>query len=438
MERYESYKDSGIDWIEEIPSHWTIKPCKAIWHIRKEIVNEAADPQELLSVSEYYGVAFRHDKIADDEPLMRAENLEGYQRAYPGDLIMNIMLAWKGSQGVAEVAGVTSPSYAVYEPDLRYIFPRYAHYLFRTDLYCSEFKRNSTGIIDSRLRLYPKVFLQTPFLLPSIEEQESIAAYLDEKTSEIDNLIVETERSIKLLEEYRKAITLEVVTKGLDSNALMKDSGVEWIGEMPQDWEVDSLARQMKLLTNGYVGPTWDLFHEDGVRYIQSLHVANRTLEFDKHPYYVSDEWSARHSRSILQEGDVLVVQTGAIGNVAYVDKEYEGCNCHALIILRPDASLVGKYLMYLLGSSRGKDAMLLTKTGATHPHLNATKICHIKIPVPAVEEQRKIVAYLDRINELIDERITYKRLLEDRLNEYRKSLISEAVTGKFKVPGVE
>lgn len=278
----------------------------------------------------------------------------------------------------------------------------------------------------------------TPLSVPPVQEQVAIANYLDGKTAEIDSLIEQTERSIELLEEYRKSVVSEAVTKGLDPDAPMRDSGIEWIGEIPEHWDVDSLSRSMDVITNGYVGPTRDLFHDSGVRYIQSLHVVEGALDFQKQPYYVSEEWSFRHSRSILQEGDVLVVQTGAIGNVAYVGSEFEGCNCHALIILRSSNGVLGRYLFYCLLSSRGKDAMLMTKTGATHPHLNSTKICRISIPIPPIEDQKSIVDRLDKMEDHVSPIISDKKRAIAALKEYRKSLISEAVTGKFKVPGVE
>ncbi|MBQ3266314.1 MAG: restriction endonuclease subunit S, partial [Atopobiaceae bacterium] len=239
--------------------------------------------------------------------------------------------------------------------------------------------------------------------------------------------------------EYRKSLISEAVTKGLDPDAPMKDSGVEWIGEIPRDWDAGTIASVTNMITNGYVGPTRDLFVEDGVRYLQSLHVVDGELNFSKHPYFVSEEWSAQHSRSILVEGDVLVVQTGAIGNCAYVSEQYAGCTCHALIILRPNEKLIlGRFLFYYLYSDIGKEKVLLTRTGATHPHLNSTKIRFTSVVVPPISEQQRIVAFLDAKTAEIDSLIEAKQQMADKLREYRKSLISEAVTGKFKVPGVK
>ena len=187
--------------------NWKVIPAKALWKVRKEPVGDNASPEDLISVSEYYGVAPRAKKIDSDETLMRAESLDGYQLCYPGDLVMNIMLAWKGAQGISAYEGIVSPSYVVYKPICSHdICPRYFHYLLRCDTYKTVFKRWSTGIIDSRLRLYPEAFLRIPLLLPPKSVQEAIATFLDTKTTEIDSLIVKTERSIKLLEEYRKSV----------------------------------------------------------------------------------------------------------------------------------------------------------------------------------------------------------------------------------------
>ena len=187
-------------------------------------------------------------------------------------------------------------------------------------------------------------------------------------------------------------------------------------------------------ITNGYVGPTRDLYYPTGIRYIQSLHLKKGGIDFERSPYYVSKEWSDNHPRSILKEGDVLVVQTGAVGEVAMVTSDLAGSNCHALIILRSNDQIIPKYLLRLLESSFGKAQMKLIETGALHPHINSTKIKDIEICVPSLSDQESIISMIDDASEKILKTISKVSTEIELLKEYKTSLISEVVTGKVDV----
>lgn len=201
-------KDSGIDWIGEIPAHWEVKRIKAIFTECKEL--STTGTEDLLSVSEYYGVARRLDVKEDDEYDTRADSLEGYKICKKNDLVINIMLAWKRGLGFSDFDGIVSPAYAVYRG--KGIIPHYYHYLLRTDRYIAEFKRNSKGIIDSRLRLYSDRFFAVKTIVPPIEEQQAIADYLDEKTAEIDEQISNIDKKINTYKRLKQSLIDEVVT----------------------------------------------------------------------------------------------------------------------------------------------------------------------------------------------------------------------------------
>lgn len=156
MKQYSKYRDSGIEWVREIPTNWTVNRAKYVF---REINEKSEDGSEiLLSVSEYYGVAPRSEVIEEGDHLTRADSLEGYKKCRKNDLVMNIMLAWKRGLGVTEWDGIVSPAYGIFRTISDDFNSRYLHYLLRTDLYTTEFKRYSTGVIDSRLRLYPDEF----------------------------------------------------------------------------------------------------------------------------------------------------------------------------------------------------------------------------------------------------------------------------------------
>lgn len=428
MVRYDDYKDSGINWIGEIPSGWELRRIKSlVSNIDETIPDNPPITIPLERVMPWTGEIAISDSIDDEDGCSK-----GFKG---GDILFSKLRPYLAKAVLAPCDGACSGEMLVLRADN--IERSYLHKIVL-----------SPGLIDTinamtygakMPRASWDLFKDIVVPLPSRLEQEKIASWLNKTTGEIDATVHNIEASICLLHEYRQSIITEAVTHGLKTNASMKPSGVEWIERVPESWQVNSIRGVTSLITNGYVGPTRDLFHNSGVRYIQSLHIVDGKLNFDKRPYYVSEKWSRSHARSLLKEGDVLVVQTGAIGNCAYVTKEYEGCNCHALIILRPDEEEIsGKYLYYYLTSHVGREKMLITRTGTTHPHLNSTKVQFVQVVIPPICEQYEIVEYLDAKTAEIDALIASKERQVELLREYRKSIIAEAVTGKFKVPGLE
>ena len=268
---------------------------------------------------------------------------------------------------------------------------------------------------------------------PSEKEQQAIADILDRKCTQIDALIANEEQQIAKLKAYKQSVITETVTKGLDPDVAMKDSGVEWIGEIPEHWKLIPLSSLSKSMRNGYVGPTKNIFCETGIKYIQSLHIKEGKIDFLKHEYYVSEEWADKHPK--VYTGNLLIVQTGDIGQVGEVSEEYNGCNCHALIIVDVNnESILSKFLSYYLQSAVGKELLLATKTGALLPHLNSGRIGSTIICVPTMQEQELITKVLDKKVELINELILLKQQKIEKLQQYKKSLIYEYVTGKKEV----
>ena len=423
-------KDSGIEWIGQIPKEWRIGRIKTIFQERTELSEDGSET--LLSVSEYYGVANRKEKIDDGEYVTRAESLVGYKKCYAGDLVSNIMLAWKGSLGVTDIDGIVSPAYCVYKPT-ESICPRYYHYLFRTSLFTSIFRLYSKGIIDSRLRLYSPYFFAISTIIPSLSEQQKIADYLDKVCGEVDEMVALQETMIEELKAYKQSVITEAVTKGLEPNVPMKDSGIDWIGKIPEHWEIITLQSLSKSIRNGYVGPTRNLFKDEGIRYIQSLHLKDGIIDFDRHHYFVSEDWANQHPK--IHKDDLLIVQTGDIGQVAVVSQEYDGCNCHALIIVVLNINLcLPMFISYYLRSSVGRELLLRCKTGALLPHLNSGRIGVTPITLPSKYEQQSIASYLDTKCSEIDSLIAIKQQKIEELKEYKKSIIYEYVTGKKEV----
>jgi type I restriction enzyme S subunit len=286
--------------------------------------------------------------------------------------------------------------------------------------------------------LYQNVFEDFAFPVPSLQEQRSIAAFLDRETAKIDSLITEQKKLIALLAEKRQATIAKAVTCGLNLDVQMKDTEVEWLGNMPAHWKITTISKATTKITNGYVGPTRDILVDDGIPYVQATHIKEGRVNFGN-DYFVDATWSQRHAKSILREDDVLIVQTGAgTGDVGLVSKNESGFNCHALIILSTDKSkLFGAYLAAVLQSSYGRAKLASIQTGAMHPHLNCGEVKFVEVPMPPLSEQRDIINFLNieiRKLDSLEAEVAHDIAL---LNERRSALITEAVTGQIDVRGV-
>ena len=235
--RYEDYKDSGVEWIGKTPFQWEVTRNKDIFEARGSLSDSGTET--LLTVSHITGVTRRTEKNVN---MFMAETMKGYKLCEKGDLIINTMWAWMGALGTSNEKGICSPAYGVYKPRKnKDYFYRYFDYLYRTPKSIMEMTRNSKGIVSSRLRLYSKEFFQMKTSLPNHETQKTIAEYLDTKTAQIDRKIELLTQKTTKYGELKQSLINEIVTRGLDKTVEMKDSGIEWIGEVPEHWEVKRL-----------------------------------------------------------------------------------------------------------------------------------------------------------------------------------------------------
>lgn len=234
MMMYKKYKETGYKHIPTIPEHWEIKKHRSFLVEQKSI--NSNDEGTLLSLSQYTGVSIKTN--TDKQGMFRAESLVGYRIVHPQDIVMNIMLAWNGSTACSKFEGVISPAYAVFKVADNGIAPDYLHYLYRIPEMCGYFKAYSTGIIDSRLRLYPQIFMQLYSVIPPRDEQDQIVRYLDWQVSKINHLIHSYQKQIKLLEERKITLIDNAVTKGINSDATMQHILGCWMGNIPAHWRM--------------------------------------------------------------------------------------------------------------------------------------------------------------------------------------------------------
>ncbi len=432
--KYPAYKPSGVEWLGEIPEHWEIRKIKYLF---KEINERSTDGNEdLLSVSQYTGVAKKIDKLAEGDLLTNAETLEGYKKVSSGDLVSNIMLAWNGSLGFSPCDGITSPAYSIYRLQGGNI-NRYFHYLLRTEIYKAEFKRNSSGVIDSRLRLYSDDFFRIPSILPPLSEQTAIATFLDRKTALIDQAIGIKEKQIELLKERRKILIHKAVTRGLNPDVKLKDSGVEWIGEIPEHWEV----KRMKEICNafGRIGfrgyTTSDLVAEgEGAITISPSNIKEEFMTFEKCSFL---SWEKYHQSPEIQifENDVLMVKTGSTyGKTGIVKNLKLEATINPQLLVLKEIKINPEYFYVLLKTSIVQFQVQTEVIGSTIPTISETKILNFKVVLPPENVIEEIMFYIENVKNKVATAISLKEKEIEKLKEYKATLINSAVTGKIKV----
>lgn len=432
MPKYEAYKDSGEDWIGYIPEEWLLRRFKFL--ITEINERSQSGEENLLSVSQYTGVTNKSDKLGEGDLITNAESLEGYKKVTKGDLVSNIMLAWNGSLGVSPFDGITSPAYAVYKFGNECL-DRFYHYLLRTELYKSEFKRRSTGVIESRLRLYTDDFFDVLSILPSLKEQLLIANFLDKKTTQIDDAIAIKEQQISLLKERKQIIIQQAVTQGLDPNVPMKDSGVDWIGKIPAHWSEMRLKMGTRKITDGaHISP--DL-SEEKHPFVSTVNVDEHgNIDFENCIYTSQSCYSYLVKTGCSpMNGDVLFSKDGTVGRTAIVDSEHGFVIASSLVIIRPNREVFDvEYLDLILRSEHIKQQTDAVLSGSALRRISLIKISNLRLFKIPIEEQRQITKYCNEIELGIKETIDIQKQQIEKLKEYKTTLINSAVTGKIKI----
>ena len=397
------YKDSGITWIGSIPKEWKTERIKALFSERNE---RDCQGKTLLSVSQYFGIRPKSETDLADSHI--AESYDDYKEVRKGDFVMNIMLAWNGSYSVSDYDGIVSPAYCVFK-FRKDCCKKYFHYLLRTDGYPSAFKTMSRGVIDSRLRLYPEQFYTFPVIIPSVDEQQRIADYLDKKCAEIDGLIELQEQMIAQLTDYKQSVITEAVTKGINPDAQLVPSGIDSIGDVPEEWKVCQLKRFL-LFQNGQDYKEIEVKEGDGF------------------PVYGSGGIFTYAERYMYDGESVLFGRKGTVNRPLYVNCKFWTVDTMYYTIPKKD---VNCKFMYYVATTLPFDKY---STSTALPSMTQTILGNLKVAIPAKDEQSVIVEYLDKKCGEIDNLIAVKQQKIETLKEYKKSIIFECVTGKKEI----
>jgi type I restriction enzyme S subunit len=384
--------------------------------------------------------AIGEDGTFDRDSVRPASELEngGYTYFEEGDVLRaRVTPCFENRKGalatsVAGGKGLGTTELFVFTPTQR-IDPRFLYYVTVSDEFTEQGTATLYGAHGVR-RVEEQFARDYRVWLPSMETQRATADHLDRELARLDALLGSKQRMIALLEErVSVAFGCAVAKHGFVFPSKLNDSWREW--PRPAGWQVMHLSQALVDLTNGYVGPTRDILVDDGVRYIQSLHIKNGTIDFGKRPYYVDESWHAARPRIHLREGDVLIVQTGDVGQVAVVPPSFGAASCHALQIarVRPDL-LTGRYLGAYLRSPYGRHSLISRATGALHPHLEAG-IKDVPVVVPPKPVQDLIVEEVARAEDEASRLLSIINRQTDLLAERRRALATAAVTGQLSIP---
>lgn len=403
-------KQSGIDWIGEIPDDWKTRQIRYLFSLRDERNYKPLSEVNLISVYTDKGV-LQHSDI-EQTTGNKAQNADGYKHVYKNDLVVNIILCWMGALGISDFDGVTSPAYDVYAPnDLNTILPKYYHYLFRTPQFNGKCYTEGRGIMQMRWRTYSSEFKSIKVPLPPKAIQERIGEYLDKKVSEIDSIIEESKKSIEEYKAWKQSVIFEAVT-GKNLNCKKKDSGIEWIGEIPEGWKCLSL----KNLCSMQAGKN-----------LISEQIASSGL----YPVYGGNGIRGWYD-DFNTDGDyILIGRQGALcGNVHKVSGKFWATE-HAVVTTPKRLFVMVEFLYYLLV---GMNLNQYASNSAAQPGLSVNAILNVKTILPPIHEQEAVAKMLDSKCAQIDSLIAEKESLIADLTEYKKSLIFEVVTGKRSV----
>jgi type I restriction enzyme S subunit len=426
-ERYKSYKDSGVEWLGEVPAHWEVRRNKSIFFEASQLSKDGSET--LLTVSHITGVTPRSEKNVN---MFMAESMRGYKVCNVGDLVINTMWAWMGALGTVRHHGICSPAYGVYRPIKKIPYnPRYFDYIFRTPNFITEMTRYSKGIVSSRLRLYPKDFYQIYTVLPSIEEQNKIAHFLDKSVANFDKSIKLLEQRIDKYLDLIKSLVNETVGRGLDSNAPLKPSGIAYLGDIPAHWVVKRLKDVTGINENTLPEST----DKDYVfKYIDISNVGSNGIISD--PELISFQKSPSRARRIVRKHDVIISTVRTyLRAVAHFDSEpTDTIVSTGFAVLTPKITIAPAYLAYHISSDFFIDQVVRNSAGVSYPAINASLLGSLHIVYPPQQEQADIANFLNKKTTVITAIVTNLHAQIDKLHKLRQTLINDVVTGKIKV----
>ena len=434
FKKYPSYKNSGVEWLGVVPEHWGVNRFCYLFDENKK-KNIGLQETNVLSLS--YG-NIKEKNINDNKGLL-PESFETYQIIESNDIVFRFTDLQNDKRSlrsaISKYHGIITSAYIAVKTKQNADF---YNYLFRAYDLQKVFYSMGEGMRQS---LKMDELNKMPVVLPSEDEQKRIVSFLDTETTRIDKLISKQEKLIELLEEQRKSIISHAVTKGLNPNALMKDSGVEWLGRVPCDWQYYSIKRTIKVLTDYTANGSFaDL--AKNVNYLdygfsRLVRLTDLREDLNNNGVYITEDAHKYLKKSELFGGELLLANVGAYAGFACLMpyKKIKATLAPNMFLLRfKEQRINNKFMYYLINSKTIQYQFQVSMTSTAQPKLNKDNVKNIVMFLPTLQIQNEIVEYLDSENLILDNLIFKQQALIEKLKEYRASIISHAVTGKIDV----
>ncbi|HOJ95094.1 MAG TPA: restriction endonuclease subunit S, partial [Fervidobacterium nodosum] len=431
LKKYEDYKETQISYLGSLPSHWNILPLRSILFERKE-KNIGKKNNEILSVMANRGVILYSEK--GNVGNKASDNIERYNVVYEDDIVLNCMNVIIGSVGRSPYNGVLSPVYYVLvNRNTQTYNTRYYDYVFKLKPLQSELKKYGKGILAHRMRISMDSLKSLNLPCPPIEEQNQVVKYLDWKLSKINKLIRAKKKQIALLNEQKQVIINNAVTKGLDSHAKLKESGISGLGSIPSTWSVKPLKYWAKSNLQSLNSSTEADFEFD------YLDISSVGFGYVKQEpvHYRFDEAPSR-ARRVVKYGDTIISTVRTyLRSMCFIDHDIEHCIVSTgFSVLSPiEGTVLPEILSYALSSDYFVNEVIKNSIGVSYPAINDKKLLSLKVALPSsIEEQLELYNEIKTKTTLLDKGILSIKQQVSRLEEYRTRLISDVVTGKVDV----
>jgi type I restriction enzyme S subunit len=433
---YPRYKNSGVDWLGHVPEHWTVHSVRYhVGAIFNGITAEQTEPGEhTVPVTRIETIS---RGVIDFEKLghIPAQQARTDRLLATGDILFSNINSLN-MIGNCALFTDSRPLYAgmnlLVLRATEHVNHLWLFWMIRSPLFRQTVESLAKPAIN-QASISQASLCSIDVATPPLEEQAEIAAFLNAETVKVDVLIQEQKRLVELLKEKRQAVISHAVTKGLNPDAHMKDSGIEWLGQIPATWQPSPLKRVSPEITVGIVVEPSKYYRDEGVPALRSLNIHPGEIR-PENLVYISPEANARLRKSRLNSGDLVIVRSGQPGTAAVVPPELDGCNCIDLIIIRRSEQANERFLCYFLASDYAVRQFREGSEGAIQQHFNVGTAMSLIVPLPPIAEQNEICDFLYRETHKIDELAKQAAHAVELLQERRTALISAAVTGKIDV----
>lgn len=416
-------KNSGIDWIGKIPEDWKSVKFNAIYNLRIEKVSDKDFPP--LSVTKK-GIVPQLDTAA------KTNDGDNRKLVKKGDFAINSRSDRRGSCGISRYDGSVSLINTVLFPRNSKIDPRYYDWLFHTTQFADEFYKWGHGIVDDLWTTNWQDMKNITLILPPLLQQQTIADFLDKKCADIDKLSAQIQKEIDTLQKYRKSVITKTVTKGLDDTVPMKESGIEWIGKIPETWKLEKI----KFLTSKIQKGLSPQYQDKGKTNIITQATFSKGY-WDESSLKKAITSHRDEKLNLVKKHDILLATTGGgvLGKTYFIKKDINYVASADVVFIRGnDKRIINKLIYYCLFINYNLLNGIMAQGSTNQLHLNVNNLKNFKLPVGSIDVQQRIVNYLDNRTSQIDKIISQKQKQLSLLSDYKNSLIFEYVTGKKQI----